>query len=228
MDGKCLEEGDLDEEKLLNQAPDKFCVRLHRCLSHNRILNYLLPSAVLVVVILVIYFFKDSFKSLLFWAENQNSWYVFFIFIGLFAVVSFPVTVGYLVLIITSGYMFGLIKGLLTVILGANVGVAIAHNTIRSIQTFLPVQKWVFFNIELWPYLSLQNASLWISPDVNGQKKTARLKVLEGLMIRSLHPIFSSKTFSQQFLQYYRNCFSHISTVEWNNKSLGSSWVACV
>ncbi|XP_059608430.1 transmembrane protein 64 [Phlebotomus argentipes] len=139
MDEKCLEEGDLDEERLV--VPDKFCVRLHRCVSHNRILNYLLPSAVLLVLILVVYFFKDSFKALLFWAENQNSWCVFFIFIGLFAVVSFPVTVGYLVLIITSGYMFGLIKGLLTVILGANVGVAIAHNTIRSIQTFLPVQK---------------------------------------------------------------------------------------
>ncbi len=48
---------------------------------------------------------------------------------------------GYLVLIISSGYLFGFVKGIFVVILGANLGVAIAHNTIKSIQGRLPIHR---------------------------------------------------------------------------------------
>lgn len=135
-----LEEGQTDDE-YEPSSKDSLCIRLQRCISHNPVLNYLLPICVVIILILVIYFCKDYAKSVLFWVENQNSWLVFIVFMLLFSIVSFPVTIGYLVLIITSGYLFGIIKGILTVVLGANLGVAVAHNTIKSVQTKLPVHK---------------------------------------------------------------------------------------
>lgn len=121
---------------------DNYCFyRLQRFLSRNPVLNYLLPLCVIAVLVFVIYAFRDYAKTLLYWIETQNSWIIFAIFLCLFTIVSFPVTVGYLVLIISSGYLFGFIKGLLTVIIGANLGVAIAHNTIKSMQSKLPVHK---------------------------------------------------------------------------------------
>lgn len=121
---------------------DSYCfLRLQRFISRNPLLNYLLPIVVVAVLIFVIYAFRDYAKSILYWIETQNSWIIFGIFLCLFTIVSFPVTVGYLVLIISSGYLFGFIKGLLTVVIGANLGVAIAHNTIKGMQSRLPIHK---------------------------------------------------------------------------------------
>lgn len=117
------------------------CLRLQKFITINPTLNYLLPISVVIIIVFFIYFCKDYFKQLLFWIETQNSWMVFLVFMFLFTIVSFPITIGYLVLIITSGYLFGIIKGLLTVILGANLGIFIAHNTIKSLQKKIPVHK---------------------------------------------------------------------------------------
>lgn len=121
---------------------DRFCFyRLQRFVSRNPVLNYLLPLCAIAVLVFVIYAFRDYAKTLLYWIETQNSWIIFCIFLCLFTIVSFPVTVGYLVLLISSGYLFGFVKGLLTVIIGANLGVAIAHNTIKGMQSKLPLHK---------------------------------------------------------------------------------------
>ncbi|XP_055627275.1 transmembrane protein 64 [Toxorhynchites rutilus septentrionalis] len=121
---------------------DSYCFyQSQRFISRNPVLNYLLPLCAITVLVFVIYAFRDYAKTILYWIETQNSWIIFGIFLCLFTIVSFPVTVGYLVLIISSGYLFGFIKGLLTVVIGANLGVAIAHNTIKSLQSKLPLQK---------------------------------------------------------------------------------------
>lgn len=114
-----------------------------RYLKHNPFLNYLLPISCILVLLIIVYVFRDFPRKALQWIEGQeaNSWLLIGIFMLLFVVVSFPVTVGYLVLIITSGYLFGAIKGLLIVIIGANFGVAVAHYAIRSLQNKLPVHK---------------------------------------------------------------------------------------
>ncbi|XP_055595033.1 transmembrane protein 64-like [Uranotaenia lowii] len=125
----------------IDMRSDYCFYRFQRFISRNPLLNYLLPICVIAVLVFVIYTFRDTAKNLLFWIETQNSWIVFVIFLCLFTIVSFPVTVGYLVLIISSGYLFGFIKGLLTVIIGANLGVAIAHNTIKGLQSKLPMHK---------------------------------------------------------------------------------------
>ncbi|XP_017843468.1 transmembrane protein 64 [Drosophila busckii] len=103
--------------------------------------SYLLPICVLALLFVVAYLTRDYAKQLLFWIETQNSWLIFVIYLGLFTVVSFPFALGYLVLLITAGYLFGVWRGWLTVILGANLGIAIAHLTIRSVRHQIPVHK---------------------------------------------------------------------------------------
>ncbi|XP_037033384.1 transmembrane protein 64 [Bradysia coprophila] len=103
----------------------------------------LIPIVALTIILGLYYLSKGYLRSLLSWIEVQNPWLIFVCFIFLFTIVSFPppFPIGYLILIITSGYLFGFAKGLLTVVLGANLGAGIAHVTIKSMQSKLPLQK---------------------------------------------------------------------------------------
>lgn len=117
------------------------CFRANAFISRNWYLSYLVPLSILLALMFVAYLTRDYAKRLLFWIETQNPWVIFAIFMLLFVIVSFPIVVGYFVLMITAGYLFGLIRGFLTVILGANMGIAIAHLTLRSLRHRLPLQK---------------------------------------------------------------------------------------
>ncbi|KAH8405277.1 hypothetical protein KR222_001674, partial [Zaprionus bogoriensis] len=116
-------------------------LRVQGFILRNWYLGYLLPIGLLAVVLLVAYLTRNYAKALLFWIETQNPWLIFVIFLALFTLVSFPIVVGYLVLLITAGYLFGFWRGWLTVILGANLGIAIAHTTIRSCRHRISVHK---------------------------------------------------------------------------------------
>lgn len=105
--------------------------------------NIVLPLLIVFSLLAVAYFCRDYAKLLLMWIERQNPWIVFAIFMLLFTIVSFPLAVGYLVLMISSGYLFGFLKGLLTVILGANLGIFIAHTTITNLRTKIPIHRYV-------------------------------------------------------------------------------------
>lgn len=115
--------------------------RLHGFVMSNWYLSYLVPISLVALVLLVGYLTRNYAKALLFWIETQNSWLIFVIFLALFTLVSFPIVVGYLVLLITAGYLFGFWRGWLTVILGANMGIAIAHATIRACRHRISVHK---------------------------------------------------------------------------------------
>ncbi|XP_055855491.1 transmembrane protein 64 [Episyrphus balteatus] len=117
------------------------CLRVHGFISDHWYLSYLVPLAIVCALVIVAYLMRDYARELLYWVETQNPWVVFGIFMCLFVLVSFPIVVGYFVLMISSGYLFGFIKGLLTVILGANIGITIAHLTLRSLRHRLPVHK---------------------------------------------------------------------------------------
>lgn len=120
------------------------CIKVFRLLRRSTVLKILLPIAFLILTYMLLIAFKSTTKEFLQWLEIQNLWTTFFIFMLLFTIVSFPLAVGYLVLIISCGYMFSLWRGLLIAILGANLGVAIAHHTMKSLQQKLPIHRWVF------------------------------------------------------------------------------------
>ncbi|XP_023711747.1 transmembrane protein 64 isoform X4 [Cryptotermes secundus] len=60
---------------------------------------------------------------------------------GMFTLVSFPLTWGYTFLVISSGYLFGIPRGLMTVVVAGNIGVAIAHYTMRTLSTKFPLKR---------------------------------------------------------------------------------------
>ena len=119
------------------------CFKMFKLLRRSVILKCLLPVAFLVLLFMLLTAFKSSTKGILIWVETQNLWTTFIIFMLLFTIVSFPFSVGYLVLIISCGYIFSMIKGFLVALLGANLGVAIAHSTIKRMQKKLPIHRWV-------------------------------------------------------------------------------------
>ncbi|XP_059219649.1 transmembrane protein 64 isoform X1 [Stomoxys calcitrans] len=137
--------GNTNRNRRSNRSNSKnrssICFRANAFVSRNWYLSYLVPLSILLALMFVAYLTRDYAKRLLFWIETQNPWVIFAVFMLLFIIVSFPIVVGYFVLMITAGYLFGLIRGFLTVILGANMGIAIAHLTLRSLKHRLPVQK---------------------------------------------------------------------------------------
>lgn len=109
--------------------------------AYSYIFNVVISILLLTCLILVLYFFKEYLKTILYWVNSQDPRIIFLLFMGLFLIVSFPVTIGYLVLIITSGYLFGILKGLGTVIVSANFGVAVAHFTLKALRDYLPLDR---------------------------------------------------------------------------------------
>lgn len=117
------------------------CLKIFKLLRRSVVLKCLLPVAFVVLVFLLLTAFKSTTKEILIWVETQNLWTTFIIFLLLFTLVSFPFAVGYLVLIISCGYIFSFTKGFAVAILGANLGVAIAHITIKNMQKKLPIHR---------------------------------------------------------------------------------------
>lgn len=117
------------------------CFKVFKLLRRNVILKVLLPVAFLILILMLLVAFKSSTYGILVWMETQNLWTTFFIFLLLFTIVSFPFSVGYLVLIISCGYIFSMVKGFLVAMIGANLGVAIAHVTIKNMQKKLPIHR---------------------------------------------------------------------------------------
>lgn len=83
--------------------------------------------------LLIFYLCKTYIRTILVWLENQDSVIILMVIVVLFVIVSFPVTVGYIVLVTTSGYLFGVVRGFTLSVIGANCGVGIAHLVIKFI-----------------------------------------------------------------------------------------------
>lgn len=121
-----------------------FCGNIKNLMARSSLLTYIIPVLVLAVLISLAYFTREYTKRVLYWIETQNHWIIFVVYILLFIVVSFPIIVGYLVLMVTAGYLLGTVRGLFTVIIGANIGIAVVHMTIRNLRYRLPLQKYVY------------------------------------------------------------------------------------
>ncbi|KZC05448.1 PREDICTED: transmembrane protein 64 [Dufourea novaeangliae] len=111
----------------------------YNCINSNSICYIFVTIATLALLGAIVFICRDYIKVLLYWIEHQNMWIVTIIFIALFTVVSFPIIIGYLFLIIASGYLFGIIRGIMMVVLSANLGIAIAHVTLSVLSSKLPI-----------------------------------------------------------------------------------------
>ncbi|XP_034939245.1 transmembrane protein 64 [Chelonus insularis] len=109
------------------------------CISSNSICYIVVTIATLAFLGAIVFICRDYIEKLLCWIEHQNVWIIIVIVISLFTVVSFPIVIGYLFLIIASGYLFGILRGITLVVLGANLGIAVAHTTLSALSTKLPI-----------------------------------------------------------------------------------------
>ncbi|KAL7290259.1 transmembrane protein 64 [Trichogramma pretiosum] len=109
------------------------------CINSNSICYVIVIMATLALLGAIVFICRDYIKILLYWIEHQNTWIVTIIMIALFTLVSFPVIIGYLFLIIASGYLFGIVQGIMMVLLSANLGIAIAHFVLTSLSSNLPI-----------------------------------------------------------------------------------------
>lgn len=109
------------------------------CINSNSICYVTITVATLALLGAIVFVCRDYIKVLLYWIEHQNAWVITIIFIALFTVVSFPIVIGYLFLIVASGYLFGIIRGIMIVVLSANLGIAIAHATLSALSLSLPI-----------------------------------------------------------------------------------------
>uniref|UniRef100_A0A0A1WSB1 Transmembrane protein 64 n=1 Tax=Zeugodacus cucurbitae TaxID=28588 RepID=A0A0A1WSB1_ZEUCU len=115
--------------------------RNRMCCSRKIFIGFVLLLFAIAAFLCFAYLTRDYTKQFLLWIELQNPWIIVSILLVSFMVVSFPIIVGYFVLMLTSGYIFGAIKGILIIIVGANVGIAIVHWTVRSFRHRIPIHK---------------------------------------------------------------------------------------
>lgn len=130
---------DIIDIESIESRPIKNSAVKCNCISSNSICYIVVTIATLAFLGAIVFICKDYIKVLLYWIEHQDIWVITVIVIALFTVVSFPIVIGYLFLIIASGYLFGIARGITMVILGANLGIAVAHTTLSALSTKLPI-----------------------------------------------------------------------------------------
>lgn len=110
------------------------CVRLRNALCRLSLINTLTIIILLSFVVCAVYLCKTYIRSVLYWLENQDSTVISLTIIILFTLVSLPITVGYIILVMADGYLFGMFNGLMLSIIGANTGLCIAHNILKLVS----------------------------------------------------------------------------------------------
>lgn len=95
----------------------------------------------LFVILLILILCKIYIKFVLLWLEKQDTSVVLTTICCLFILVSLPISIGYIVLVVASGYMFGMAKGILIVIFGANFGILIAHNILKVVGHYKSIYR---------------------------------------------------------------------------------------
>lgn len=91
----------------------------------------LLSTAIVILCILLLW--KAYIQFILLWLEKQDSIIISATVCFLFILVALPISIGYIVLVVATGYMFGMLKGVFLVIFGANLGLFVAHNVLKLI-----------------------------------------------------------------------------------------------
>ncbi|KAL1501258.1 hypothetical protein ABEB36_006613 [Hypothenemus hampei] len=120
--------GPIDEEHSSN------CCRLRIAVYFLPLRRMLLVIATLLLVVFAVILCKVYIIMALYWMESQDSLVTGISICTLFVIVSLPVSIGYIVLVLASGYLFGMITGLLLVVFGANFGLFIGHNILKLLR----------------------------------------------------------------------------------------------
>lgn len=128
-----------EEDAYIKRPPETIINKFTRLLHLSSACNYLCTIGAVLLLFFVIIVCKTYVRGLLMWLTYQDPVLVNFLFIVLFTLVSFPFLWGYMILVLSSGYLFGMVHGLITVVISANVGIAIAHYCMRIFNRKYPI-----------------------------------------------------------------------------------------
>ncbi len=78
------------------------------------------------------FIFRDYVHSVLRWVESQSNPLVFLILVGLYILVSLPFAWGYIVINIATGYLYGMLYGIVVTFITATIGIFVAHLLIKA------------------------------------------------------------------------------------------------
>lgn len=115
----------------MNSFPEKTDSRIKTWLCYISLWRFLTILFSFFVLGLILVLCKAYIRAILLWLENQNSIIVSATICFLYIIVALPISVGYIILVVAGGYLFGITNGLLLSIFGANFGLFIAHNIIK-------------------------------------------------------------------------------------------------
>ena len=87
---------------------------------------------VISIICLLLIFFRNYIKDLLLWLETTDAMVSYVAFLCMFTLVSFPVAWGYFLLLLTTGYVYGFLRGVLVVLSCGAVGVTVAYLVLRK------------------------------------------------------------------------------------------------
>ncbi|XP_071116554.1 transmembrane protein 64-like [Haliotis cracherodii] len=92
-----------------------------------------IASFVMIAVVISALIFGHQFiKDLLMWLTEVDFFISYAIFLALHIVVSFPIAWGYVLLMVSAGYLYSYIYGPLVILSGGLLGVFISHVTMRN------------------------------------------------------------------------------------------------
>lgn len=100
------------------------------CLRCGRLTVPLLVFCMLCLIFLSLG--RGYLTQLLSWLENLSITYSLIVFVVLFTIISFPFGFGYIILNMTAGYLYGLMRGQAVVTLSVAVGFSVAFILCRS------------------------------------------------------------------------------------------------
>ncbi|CAH1118475.1 unnamed protein product [Phaedon cochleariae] len=116
-----------------SNQPKERCNKLRSTICFLSLCRLVALISTLFVILCVLLLCKTYIRFILLWLEKQDSIVILSTICILFIIVSLPISIGYIILVVASGYLFGLSKGLLLTVFGANFGLLVAHNVLKII-----------------------------------------------------------------------------------------------
>ncbi|KAG5892777.1 hypothetical protein JTB14_007992 [Gonioctena quinquepunctata] len=123
----------IDDYHPMVDQPKEKCSKLRSTIYFLSLCRLLALICTLFVILCILLLCKAYIKFVLLWLEKQDTLVIFATICFLFIVVSLPISIGYIVLVVATGYLFGITKGLMLSMFGANFGLLIAHNILRAV-----------------------------------------------------------------------------------------------
>lgn len=88
-------------------------------------------SALSICCLAFVIFFRTHLFVFLNWLQEAPIWETLIVFVILFTVLAFPVALGYLVLNVAAGYLYGFWWGMLVVVVSVTLGFSVAFHVCR-------------------------------------------------------------------------------------------------